>query len=117
MRDTTERIFDMLEAIGRIERYSEKGRAAFEKDELIQTWIVHHIEVIGEAASRLGQDFHNAYREIPWPQIIAMRNIIAHEYFGIDLDEVWQVVEKDLPKLKQQLNGIHAELVKRETHH
>ena len=50
-------------------------------------------------------------------EIVAMRNIIAHEYFGIDLDEVWQVVEKDLPRLKEQLNRIHAELIRQEKHH
>ena len=50
MRDSNERILDMLEAIERIERYAQKGRDAFENDELIQTWIVHHLEIIGEAA-------------------------------------------------------------------
>jgi len=50
---------------------------------------------------------------VPWPQIVAMRNVIAHEYFGIDLDEVWQVVERDLPELKQKLNRICAELTPR----
>jgi len=88
MRDNGERILDMLEAIDRIERHSVKGREAFLEDELIQTWVVHHLEVIGEAASKLGQNFRNAYPEIPWPQIIAMRNVLTHEYFGIDLEEV-----------------------------
>lgn len=106
MRDNTERIFDMLEAIDRIERYAKRGRKAFEKDELIQTWIVHHLQIIGEAASKLDQEFRKIYQEVPWPQIIAMRNVIAHEYFGIDLDEVWQVVVKDLPELKRKLNKI-----------
>lgn len=54
MRDEKARILDMLEAIENIERYAGKGREAFERDELIQTWIVHHLEIIGESASRLG---------------------------------------------------------------
>jgi len=89
MRDDRERILDMLEAIDRIERHAEKGREAFNQDELIQTWVIHHLQIIGEAASKLSQDFRDTYREIPWPQIVAMRNVIAHEYFGIDLDAVW----------------------------
>jgi uncharacterized protein with HEPN domain len=96
----------MLEAIERIERYSEKGPDVFKRDELIQTWVVYHLQIIGEAASKLGRGFHNTHSEIPWPQIIAMRNLLTHEYFGIDLDEVWQVVERDLPTLKQRLNRI-----------
>lgn len=110
MRDSNERILDMPEAIERIERYAMKGRDAFENDELIQTWIIHHLQIIGEAASKLDQEFRGIYSEVPWPQIVAMRNVIAHEYFGIDLDEVWQVIEKDLPELKQKLNRICNEL-------
>jgi uncharacterized protein with HEPN domain len=110
MRDDRERILDMLEAIERIERYTEKGRDAFEGDELIQTWVVHHLEIIGEAASKLDQEFRDRYPDIPWPQIVAMRNVIAHEYFGIDLDEVWQVMEWDLSDLKQKLNRICQDL-------
>jgi uncharacterized protein with HEPN domain len=116
MRDDSERILDMLEAIGRIERHSGKGRQAFQEDELIQTWVVHHLEVVGEAASKLGQDFRNTHPEIPWPQIIAMRNVLTHEYFGIDLEEVWQVIERDLPELKQNLNKIREGLAERGTH-
>jgi len=106
MRDNNERILDMLDAIERIERYALKGRDAFVNDELIQTWIIHHLQIIGEAASKLDQGFRDSNSEVPWPQIVAMRNVIAHEYFGIDLDEVWQVIEKDLPELKEKLNGI-----------
>ncbi len=110
MRDDRERILDMLEAIENIERHTGKGPKAFERDELIQTWVVHHLEIIGEAASRLGSGLRTAHPEVPWPEIIAMRNVIAHEYFGIDLDEIWQVVERDLPDLKQKLHGICEEL-------
>ena len=66
----------------------------------------HHLQIIGEAASKLSEEFRDAHREIAWPQIVAMRNVIAHEYFGIDLDTVWQVVERDLPELTQKLNTI-----------
>ncbi|MBN1322420.1 MAG: DUF86 domain-containing protein [Methanotrichaceae archaeon] len=99
MRDPYERLMDILDAIDRIERYAARGRDALEIDELVQVWMVHHIQIIGEAAARLGRDFHEAYPEVPWAQIVAMRNILVHEYFGVDLDEVWQVIERDLPIL------------------
>jgi uncharacterized protein with HEPN domain len=113
MRDDRERILDILDAIENIERHAGKGRESFEKDELIQTWVVHHLEIIGEAASRLGVGFRAAHSEVPWAQIVAMRNVIAHEYFGIDLDEVWQVVQRDLPELKQKLHAIAEEPIPR----
>jgi uncharacterized protein with HEPN domain len=113
VRDDSERILDMLEAIERIERHAGKGRQAFESDELIQTWVVHHLEIMGEAASKLSQEVRETCPEIPWSQIIAMRNVLAHEYFGIDPVEVWQVVDRDLPVLKQELNSVYQKLVLR----
>ena len=83
MRDPQERLRDILDAIARIERYAARGREAFEQDELIQVWIVHHLQVIGEAAAQLGQNFHDAHPEVPWPQIVAMRNILVHKYVGV----------------------------------
>lgn len=79
MRDPTERLCDMLGAITRIERYAARGRQAFEQDELVQTWVVHHLQIVGEAAGRLGQDFLAAYPRLPWSQVVAMRNVLVHD--------------------------------------
>ncbi|MFN3928994.1 MAG: DUF86 domain-containing protein [Thermoflexus sp.] len=106
MRDPKEYLRDILDAIARIERYAVRGREVFEQDELIQVWIFHHLQIIGEAAARLSRDFHQAHPEVPWPQIVAMRNILVHEYFGVDLGEVWQTVEHDLPALKHAIETI-----------
>lgn len=83
-----------------------RGRQAFEQDELIQNWIVHHIQIIGEAARKLSDAFRAAHPEIPWPEIIAMRNILVHDYFRVDSGEVWAAVERDLPALKQRIRTI-----------
>lgn len=106
MRDNRVRLVDMLEALEHIERYSARGRRAFESDELIQTWMIHHLQIIGEAAAKLDRDFWDAYPEIPWAQIVAMRNILVHDYFGIDMDAVWSVVEGDLPGLEAELRRL-----------
>lgn len=113
MRDSRERLLDMLEAIERIERYAAKGRAEFEKDELIQTWVVHHLQIVGEAAAKLGREFHDQNPSIPWPQVVAMRNVLIHDYFGVDLEEVWRVVERDLPELKNKLEKVTNEVGKK----
>lgn len=103
MRDVRERLLDMQEAIERIFRYTRAGREEFEANELVQTWVVHHLEIIGEAARVVPDDFRQDHSEIPWRQIVAMRHILVHQYFGIDKDAVWPVVERDLPALQGQL--------------
>ena len=99
----------MIEAIERIERYAARGRQAFETDELLQTWVVHHIQIIGEAVRKLSDALRSAHPEIPWAQIIAMRNIVVHDYFGVDTQEVWAAVERDLPDLKRKIQAILRE--------
>jgi len=106
MRDDRERLRDMLEAIERIERHTAKGREEFEKNELIQNWVVHHIQIIGEAARKLSDKVRSEHDDVPWTAIIAMRNILVHDYFTVDIDEVWSTVEKDLPTLRSYISSI-----------
>ena len=103
MREDRERLKDILEAIEHIEKYAAQGRKTFEQDELIQTWILHHLLILGEATSRISDEFIEKHPNIPWTKITGMRNILIHHYFGIDLEVVWSVVEKDLPDLKKKL--------------
>ena len=106
MRDDQERIRDILESIENIEKYAAAGQGKFNQDELIQTWTIHHLQIIGEAAARLTEQFKERHPEIPWFQVIGMRNILIHRYFGIDKEIVWEVVEKDIPALKENLKLI-----------
>ena len=109
MRDDRARLLDIQEAIERIERYTARGRTAFEQDELIQTWVVHHIQIIGEASRAISADFRAQYPKVPWTEIVGMRNILVHHYFGIDLNAVWSVVERDLPDLKRAIAAMLGE--------
>lgn len=99
----------MEDAIARIERYAARGREVFFADELIQTWIVHHLEILGEAARALAPELKARYPKIPWKEIGAMRNLLIHSYFRVDPQEVWAVVERDLPALKQQIANVIAD--------
>ncbi len=110
MRDDRERLRHILEAIERIEKYAVSGIEVFQGDELIQNWMVRHIQIIGEAARALSQEFRDDRSEIPWPDIIAMRHVLVHEYFGIDLDIVWRVVSTELPEFKRQIEAILRQL-------
>jgi uncharacterized protein with HEPN domain len=106
VRRDKERLLDILEAVERIEKYAARGRVAFNEDELVQNWMVYHIAIIGEACRALPVDFQARFTNVPWADIIAMRNILIHHYFGIDLDAVWLVVERDIPELKANIERI-----------
>lgn len=103
MRDDTEKLLDINDAIERIDKYAVRGKQTFQKEELIQTWIVHHLQILGEAAARISDEFKAAHSDIPWSKIIGMRNILVHDYFQIDIDIVWAVIEKDLPQLREMI--------------
>lgn len=106
MRDDREKLQDILEAIERIDRYAAQGKQAFEQNELIQTWFTQNLQIIGEAARSLSVATRNQHPELPWTKMIGMRNILTHNYFEVDLDIVWVVVEQELPSLKQNVEAI-----------
>lgn len=106
MRDDRQRLEDVLEAIERISRHTDRGRETFEAEELVQTWVVHHIEIIGEAARGLSAEFRDEHSEVPWPALVALRNVLVHRYFGLDLERIWGTVERDLPRLADQIRAI-----------
>ena len=115
MRNGRDRLLDILEAIKRIERYAGGGRESVENDELKLTWIVYHMQIVGEAARKLSEPLRSLHPEVPWAEIIAMRNVLVQDYFGIDTEEVWNAVERDLPHLKRNLGQILGGLGEEET--
>jgi uncharacterized protein with HEPN domain len=96
-----------LEAIGRVARYVEGNtESQFRQDEMLQDAVLRNLEIIGEAASRLSRDFLSNHPEIPWRDVVGMRNRLIHGYLDVNLGIVWRVVEKDLPELKAQIEAL-----------
>nr|WP_242025506.1 HepT-like ribonuclease domain-containing protein [Leptolyngbya sp. FACHB-36] len=95
-----------MEAIDPLDRYATQGRQAFEQNELIQVWFIQNLQIIGEASRFLSSSIRSRYSDVPWSEIIGMRNILTHNYFEIDLDIVWQAVERNLPNLKLKIEAI-----------
>ena len=106
MRMDSERLTDILEAIEAIEKYTHEGRDRFDDDELVRSWCLRHIEIVGEAVSRLTEELRDRYPVAPWRSIVAMRNALIHGYFDVDWDIVWGVVSKDLAPLKRAVLSI-----------
>jgi uncharacterized protein with HEPN domain len=99
-------IEDIWEAIEKIERYtSGLNHDTFVKDDKTVDSVVRNLE-IGEAANRLTENFRTQHAEIEWRKIIGLRNRIVHDYFNIDVEIVWEIIQKDLPIFKSKLSLI-----------
>lgn len=106
-RDDLVYIADMLDAVERAQRFAGgMDLGAFLADEKTQSAVIRQIEIIGEAARRVSLPFREAHADVPWQPSAAMRNVLIHEYFGVDLEEVWKTVAEDLPDLAAVLRAI-----------
>ena len=104
----------MLDAISRIQRYvGRRRRAGFLADPLLQDAVMRNIEVIGEAAGRVSGELTSRYPAIAWSDIAGMRHRLIHGYLSVNLNTVWQAVERDLPVLEKQLVKLVPKEVKR----
>lgn len=110
MRSDLERFRDIADAIDKIERYINQGQKAFQDSELIQVWVVHYLQIIGEASRSLSPELIAQYPDVPWIDAIDLRNIVVHEYFRVDLSIVWDITQNDLPELKEQIEAILQQL-------
>jgi uncharacterized protein with HEPN domain len=107
MRRDEAYLLDMLLAARQAIRFLEHlTQAQFETSDLHQTAVIRDLEIIGEAARLVSAEFRGAHPDIPWSQMIGMRNRLMHEYFRINLAAVWDTVQSDLPGLIAQLEPL-----------
>ena len=109
MRDDRERLRDILFAIDRILDKTAEGRAALKSDDMVQVWVLHHLQVLGEAARCLSPEFRHRHPDPVWSQAAGLRHILVHHYFQIDADQVWKVIENDLAPLRDRVARILSE--------
>ena len=106
MKDDKLYLIHMAECIERIESYIQGGREAFMQSSMAQDAVIRNFEVMGEAAKRIPQGLRDRYPDLPWQRIAGLRDVLIHDYMRVDLDEVWNIVERDLPDFKSKIQAI-----------
>jgi uncharacterized protein with HEPN domain len=108
-RDDLIRVRHMLEAAKDAVFFARnKIRADLDSDRMLTLSIIKSVEILGEAASKVTKEGREGYGQIPWSDIVAMRNRLIHVYFDIDLDRVWDTISEDLPPLIAALEAVLA---------
>ena len=103
------RIEDILEAIHKIQRYvSGLSFDDFCADDKVVDAVVRNLEVIGEAARHIPPAIESRYQDLPWVEMRGMRNILVHEYFGVNLPILWHTIQQNLPPIIEKLDKILA---------
>ncbi|MDA3793429.1 MAG: DUF86 domain-containing protein [Elusimicrobia bacterium] len=95
---------DILECIAKINEYTKDiSLNRFNKDTKIQDAVIRRIEIIGEAANNIPKEIQKKYPDLPWKDIIGMRNILIHHYGGVDLIRIWKVIKSRMTELKKNI--------------
>lgn len=106
-----QRLLHILDAISEIENYTVNvNLLTFLNNSMMRFASIKQIEIIGEAANYVSEETKAKFTEIEWRQIVGMRHILIHEYFGVDNNLIWQVITDDIPKLKNKIENVIGEM-------
>ncbi len=108
MKDDRLYLLHIQECISKIEEYTQAGEADFFKDPKTQDAVIRNLQILSESSQRLSADLKEGHPEVSWRKIAGFRNVLVHNYLGINLRTVWEIVKRDLPELKQQVSTMLA---------
>lgn len=109
MKDDLLYINHILECILKIERYTQAGAKAFFADTMISDAVIRNLQVLAESSKRIRDEIKEQCPQMAWREIAGFRNILVHDYLGVDLQRIWGIVTVDLPVLKQQMELLQAQ--------
>ena len=110
MKDPAVYMSHALECVERIERFTRGGEDLFLGDELIQGAVLHNLQVMAQSILRLPEELKGLRPEVDWRGLAGFRNVLVHDYLGVNLQRVWEIVERDLPTLKVALEVMRDRL-------
>lgn len=108
MKDDKIHLLHILDCAEQIALYTGAGRAEFDRDRKTQDAVLRNLQTLSESISRISDGLRQRHPEVEWRNIAAFRNVVVHDYLGLDLNLIWDVVEKDLPELKAKIAAIVA---------
>lgn len=103
MKDNIVYLHHIMECIRRIEENIVEGRERFLKSHTLQDAVLRNLQTLSESTQRLSDDLKAAHPEIEWYRIAAFRNVLVHDYLGIDVERIWEITQRDMPELKRAI--------------
>ena len=110
MKDSKLYLIHISECIERIEGYVADGREAFMASSLTQDAVLRNLQTLAESTQRLPQSLKDTHPAVVWRKIAGFRNVLVHDYLAVDIERVWEIVERDLPDIKRNIEAIRQEL-------
>jgi uncharacterized protein with HEPN domain len=105
MKDDAVYLRHILECLDRIKQYTKDGHAAFIGSTLIQDGVMRNLQTLGQSALKLSDTVKAAHPEVDWRSIVGLRNVLVHDYLGVNVTRIWEIVERDLPDLKAKITA------------
>ncbi|MFZ5919954.1 MAG: DUF86 domain-containing protein [Chloroflexota bacterium] len=106
MKDDKFYLIHIKESIEWIEKFTSEGEESFWEDRKTQDAVLRNLHTLSESTQRLSDQLKTRYPDVDWRTIAAFRNVVVHDYLGIDIDQIWDIVKDDLPDLKQKIERI-----------
>lgn len=106
MKDDKVYLISILESIENIEDFTKGGKEEFLVTKIIQHAVIRNLEIIGEATKKISNELKKDFPEIPWREMAGLRDVLIHDYLGVDNQRVWNVIQYELPHLKEKMKKI-----------